>query len=34
VLARLAPNAARVTVTDDAPIEVPLRRVTLADVMR
>jgi hypothetical protein len=34
VLARLAPNAVRVTVTDEAPIEVPLRRVTRADVLR
>jgi hypothetical protein len=34
VLARLAPNAVRVTVADEAPLEVPLRRVTLADVLR
>jgi hypothetical protein len=34
VLERLSANATRITVTDEAPIEVPLRRVTLAEVMR
>jgi hypothetical protein len=34
VLERLAPSAIRVAVTDEAPIEVPLRRVSLSDVIR
>ena len=34
VLEKLAANALRVTVTDDGPIEVPLRRFSFADVMR
>ena len=34
VLEKLAANALRVTVNDDAPIEVPLRRFSFADVMR
>ena len=34
VLERLSSSATRVTVTDEAPLEVPLRRVTLAEVMR
>jgi len=34
VLERLAPSATRVAVTDEAPIEVPLRRVSLSDVIR
>lgn len=34
VLGRLSESATRVTLTDEAPIEVPLRRVTLAEVIR
>jgi hypothetical protein len=34
VLERLTSSAIRVTLTDEAPIEVPLRRFNLADVMR
>jgi hypothetical protein len=34
VLEKLANNALRVTVTDDGPIEVPLRRFSFVDVMR
>jgi hypothetical protein len=34
VLERLTSSAIRVTLTDDAPIEVPLRRFTFADIMR
>ena len=34
VLEKLAANALRVSVNDDAPIEVPLRRFSFADVMR
>lgn len=34
VLERLASSASRVTLTDEAPIEVPLRRFTFADLMR
>ena len=34
VLEKLATNALRVTVNDDAPIEVPLRRFSFAEVMR
>lgn len=34
VLERLTSSAIRVTLTDEAPLEVPLRRFTLADVVR
>jgi hypothetical protein len=34
VLERLTSNAIRVTLTDEAPIEVPLRRFTLAEIVR
>ncbi len=34
VLERLTSSAIRVVVTDEAPIEVPLRRFNFADVMR
>jgi hypothetical protein len=34
VLERLAPSASRVTLTDEAAIEVPLRRFSFADLMR
>jgi hypothetical protein len=34
ILEKLASNAIRVTVTDEGPIEVPLRRFSFADVMR
>ena len=34
VLERLTSSAIRVTLTDEGPIEVPLRRFNLADVMR
>jgi hypothetical protein len=34
VLERLAQNATRVQLTDDAPIEIPLRVIKLADVIR
>ena len=34
VLERLTSSAIRVTLTDEAPIEVPLRRFTFADIMR
>lgn len=34
ILERLTSSAIRVVLTDDAPIEVPLRRVSLADVVR
>jgi hypothetical protein len=34
VLERLASSATRVTLTDEAPIDVPLRRFSLADLMR
>ena len=34
VLERLTSSATRVVVTDEAPVEVPLRRFNFADVMR
>ena len=34
VLERLATSASRVTLTDEAPLEVPLRRFTFADLIR
>ena len=34
VLERLTSSAIRVTLTDEAPIEVPLRRFTFADIVR
>jgi len=34
ILERLTSSAIRVTLTDEAPIEVPLRRFNLADVVR
>jgi hypothetical protein len=34
VLEKLAASATRVTVSDEAPLEVPLRRLTMADIVR
>jgi hypothetical protein len=34
VLERLSSNAVRVTLADEAPVEVPLRRIKLAEIVR